>query len=89
MENHLHKILNLTKEDVIKITLNHPANVFLMDEENYSKYIKEYNYDYFGTLAEESPFLMAPPAPGLWHLVIFRVDPVEDLTINVEIIQER
>jgi hypothetical protein len=86
--NHLHKYLSLTDYDMLKIHLTSPANVMLMDDENYSLYNDGEEFDYYGKIVKHSPFALLPPHAGDWHLVIEQVDSGQDLAVNVQIISE-
>jgi hypothetical protein len=87
--NHLHKQLELTELDVLKVHLTNPAQVMLMDDENYERYRAEQEYDYYGSLVKRSPFAMRAPHSGSWHLVIEQADPARDVAVNVQIITEK
>ena len=88
MKHHLHKIINFDQRDTIKIVLNGKAFVAFMDDENYERYIGDFEYEYFGKEVEESPFLMAPPSEGRWHLVIEQTDIPSDMEVQVQIVSD-
>ena len=88
MKPHLHKTLNLAERDAAAVYLDEMAFVFFADDDNYQKYLNDDTYDYYGTIVEESPFFIAPPAPGIWNLVIEQKDPEKSLDVRVEIIKE-
>jgi hypothetical protein len=87
--NHLHKHLELDEFDMLKVHLTNPAQVMLMDDENYEFYLAEEEYDYYGSLVKRSPFAMRTPYSGSWHLVIEQANPGQDVAVNVQIISER
>jgi hypothetical protein len=66
----LHKELDLSTGDVVEVTLDHAANVQLLDGPNYQDYRSRRQYRYHGGHATESPFRIVAPHPGHWHLVI-------------------
>jgi len=68
--NFLHGDLQLAEGDVVEVTLDHPANVQLLDPANYDLYSQGKAYRYFGGHAKESPARLVAPAPGRWHLVV-------------------
>lgn len=68
--DHLHQEFDAGTEDVIEVTLDHPANVLLMDSTNYSNYQRKQQYRYVGGYAKSSPFRISPPRSGRWHLVV-------------------
>jgi hypothetical protein len=68
--NFLHYELDLTAGDVVEVTLDKQANVRLLDATNFSSYSRNGRHAYHGGLAKQSPFRIAPPHSGHWHLVI-------------------
>ena len=68
--NFLHKDFHLEAGDEIEVTFNHPANVQLLDIENYEAYRQGKPYQYHGGYATESPVRLPAPAAGTWHLVV-------------------
>ena len=85
MKNHLHKHLNLAPNDIIGIFADGDAFVFLADDENYSNYLNDMNYDYYGSEVTESPFYMAAPWPGEWHIVVEQADPADSIDVRIEV----
>lgn len=67
---HLHEIYDLEAGDAVEVTLDAPANVQLMDDENYANYIGGHEFRYHGGHVKETTFRVQPPDPGQWHLVI-------------------
>ena len=88
MKQHLHKIVNFDEGDIINIDLKGKAFVAFMDDENYERYIGDFDYEYFGKEVSKSPFTMAPPSDGRWHLVIERTEIPKELEVKVQIITE-
>jgi len=80
---HLHRTLQLSETDVIKLVLDTPANVYLLEGANYHLFMQDRPFDYHGTEVEEFPFIMSPPHAGKWELVIFSSTP--GVKINAEI----
>jgi hypothetical protein len=68
---HLHRSLELSETEVIKIVLDKPANVYLLEGTNYHLFMQDRPFDFHGTEVNNFPFLMSPPHPGRWDLVIF------------------
>ena len=66
----LHQELDLKPGDVVEVTLDHPANVQLLDPSNFLAYRQRQPYRYVGGYATRSPFRVEAPHPGKWHLVI-------------------
>ncbi len=88
MKPHLHKTLKLVRHDVVAVYLDEMAFVFFADDENYRLYLNDQTYDYFGTIAEKSPFYIAPPSPGNWNFVIEQKNPEKPLDVRIEIISK-
>jgi hypothetical protein len=68
--DYLHHELNLQAGDIVEVTLDHAANVLLLDPSNYSAYQQRCAFRYWGGHATQSPFRIAAPHAGRWHLVI-------------------
>ena len=68
--NYLHYDIDLGAGDVVEVTLDKQANVRLLDETNFSTYMRGGRHKYHGGLAKQSPVRLAPPHPGHWHVVI-------------------
>lgn len=67
---YLHRVVELNEGDVVEVTLNHPANVQLLDAVNYGKYSQGQPFQYHGGHATDSPVQLAAPSAGRWHLVV-------------------
>lgn len=69
--DYLHQEMDLAEDDVVEVTLDHPANVVLLDPENWHAYQERQPFRYArgGHTAQRSVRLQAPQ-PGKWHLVI-------------------
>jgi hypothetical protein len=69
--DYLHQDLGMIgPDDEIEVTLDHPANVQLLDPTNYEAYENRQPYRYRGGHVTRSPFRIRPPHEGRWHLVI-------------------
>jgi hypothetical protein len=67
----LHQELDLNPADVVEVTLDHGANVQLLDADNYERYRRGELYHYHGGgYVTQSPFHFRAPRAGSWHLVI-------------------
>jgi len=67
---HLHYEFDAAPSDTIEVSLDHAANVQLLDDDNYQKYQDQQTFDYHGGHAKTSPFRLHPPYQGHWHIVI-------------------
>jgi hypothetical protein len=85
---HLHRSLQLHEGKCIKLKLDTPANVYLLDNANYHLFMQDRPYTFHGTQVNSSPFLMNPPYPGAWELVVFSNTPGETLTVDVSIVDK-
>lgn len=68
--DYLHQPLNLSADDVVEVTLDHPANVMLLDPYNYEAYRDRRAFRYQGGYIKTGLFRLRPPHPGPWHLVV-------------------
>lgn len=68
--NYLHHEYDAGPDDLIEVTLDHAANVLLLDRTNFSNYRSGRAYQYRGGYVRSSPFRIKPPHHGRWHLVI-------------------
>lgn len=67
----LHQEMEVGPDDLIEVTLNIPANVLLLDAENYEHYRNNRPFRYAkGGYMRHSPIRLYAPAFGSWHLVI-------------------
>ena len=66
----LHYEFKIGSEDTVEVELDSQANVFLVDDHNFSDFKAGRAYKYYGGLAEKSPVYLSPPNSGHWHLVI-------------------
>lgn len=67
---HLHYQLNAGSGDVVEVTLDHAANVLLLDTPNYSNYKNGQPFQYRGGYAKVSPYRLQAPYSGQWHLAV-------------------
>jgi hypothetical protein len=68
--NFLHQEFDAGQSDLIEVTLDHPANVQLLDPINYRDYQSGRPYRYYGGYVRTSPFQLTPPRQDRWHLVV-------------------
>ncbi|MGH7171768.1 MAG: DUF1883 domain-containing protein [Gemmataceae bacterium] len=67
----LHQEMAVGPDDLIEITLNNPANILLLDPENYEHYRNNRPFLYAkGGYVKHSPFRLYAPSFGNWHLAI-------------------
>ncbi len=70
MADFLHREFQLDQNDVVEVTLDHAANVQLMDPSNFAAYERGQPFRYYGGYVERSPVRLRPPHAGRWHLVV-------------------
>ena len=70
MPNYLHHEFDLSANDTVEVTLDNRANVRLLDDTNFLLYKNGKHHRYYGGLAKTSPFRIAAPRAGHWHVVI-------------------
>jgi hypothetical protein len=56
--------------EVVEISLDHAANVRLMDASNFRHYQQGGQHQYFGGAARQSPVRLRIPQAGHWHVAI-------------------
>ncbi|MBN1685703.1 MAG: DUF1883 domain-containing protein [Spirochaetales bacterium] len=84
---HLHKSLHLNEKQIVKLVLDKPAIVYLLDNPNYHLFIQDRPYESHGGLVQSFPFLMNPPHPGTWELVIFSSTPGETVRAEISVVE--
>ena len=67
---YLHYEVDLESKDKVQVTLDHAANVMLLDAENFRQYRLGKNCDFYGGYAKQSPVVISPPYRGHWHVVV-------------------
>jgi hypothetical protein len=68
--DYLHQQLDLSADDVVEVTLDHPANVMLLSPSDFDAYRNGREFRYEGGYARSSPIRIAAPHAGIWHLVV-------------------
>jgi hypothetical protein len=68
--NYLNHEYHAGPYDLIEVTLDHAANVQLMDGANYENYRGGRPYHYHGGYIQSSSCALQPPSQNHWHLVI-------------------
>jgi hypothetical protein len=66
----LHSRLSLAAGDRVRVTLDAPADVMLLDDPNFDLREAGEPYEYSGGRAMKSPVEIAAPATGTWNVVI-------------------
>ena len=60
----------LGSDEAIVVTLDHAANVQLLDDWNFTSYRNKRGFQYLGGYYRESPVVLRPPHSGRWHVAI-------------------
>lgn len=68
--NFLYTKLKIGPDDIVEVILDKPANVRLLDDNNFYYYENELKYNSFGGWAKSFPVHISPPSDGEWHLCI-------------------
>jgi len=69
--NFIHNDLGyLNGGEVVEVSLDHAANVRLMDASNFQSYRQGRQHRYFGGEARQSPVRLQVPQSGHWHVAI-------------------
>jgi hypothetical protein len=66
----LHKRLHLNHGQSVVVTLDHQANVILLDDDNFGRYKSGQEFRHFGGHAKQSPITIPAPSAGYWNVVI-------------------
>ena len=86
---YLHREFDLAEGDVVEVNLaGTPANVLLLDTENFHKYQQGKAYDYYGRYVRTTPYRLQTPAPGRWHLVVDLAGGAGNVSASTSIIRE-
>ena len=68
--NFLHTDFSGGSENVVIVTLDHQANVMLLDDSAFASYRGGGRFTYYGGWATKSPVQLRPPLFGHWHVVV-------------------
>ena len=69
--NFIHNDLgHLSGNEVVEVSLNSAANVRLMDSSNFAAYRRGDRHQFFGGHVTRSPYRVAVPRAGHWHVAI-------------------
>lgn len=68
--NFLHYEVDTDEGDVIEVTLDHQANVRVLDTSNFSSFRSGRRHTYVGGLAKRSRIRLTAPHAGCWHVVV-------------------
>lgn len=68
--NYVKYEFNLELGDMVSVSIDHQANVILLDETNYQNYRNRRQFRHYGGWAERSPVNIPAPSTGHWYLVI-------------------
>jgi len=85
---YLHYELTLEAKEKVQVTLDHAANVMLLDAANYTQYRLGKDCDFYGGYAKQSPVVLSPPHRGHWHVVIDLGGKGGTVRANVAVVQQ-
>jgi len=68
--NFLHTEFQGGSDHVVIVTLDHQANVMLLDDTGFSAYRSARRFHYYGGWSSESLVRLRPPRHGRWHVVV-------------------
>jgi hypothetical protein len=66
----LHWDIQAGPDNVVRVELDHAANVILLDDINFSAFRRGSRYHYFGGYYKQTPVQLVPPREGSWHVVV-------------------
>lgn len=67
--NYIHSEVTIAGSAAVVVTLDHAANVKVMDDLNYNRYRRGLSHRYLGGHATESPVVIRP-SEGRWHVAV-------------------
>ncbi len=67
---YLHQELHLESGDVVEVSLDHPANVMLLDKTNFQLYFDRKPFRCIGGYVRHSPYRITCPSSGAWYVVV-------------------
>ena len=70
MEHIKHELGNASAGDIAEVSLDHAANVILLDSSNYQRYRQGQQHTYYGGHISETPVRIAIPHSGHWYVAI-------------------
>jgi hypothetical protein len=68
--NFLHTDFQGGASEIVLVTLDHQANVMLLDDSAFSSYRSGGRFTYYGGWATASPVQIRPPRFDHWHVVV-------------------
>lgn len=86
--NFLHYKFKLHAGDAIKVTLDHQANVRLMDDANYALFKAQAKFKFVGGHALKSPVVLEAPTDGHWNIVVDAEGHERELHPVVEVLKK-
>jgi hypothetical protein len=60
----------LDRGQIVEVTLDHAANVLLLDSTNFNSYRSGRRHTYYGGQVTQTPFRVPVPRSGHWHVAI-------------------
>lgn len=60
----------LSRGQVVEVTIGNAANVLVLDSSNFTSYRSGQRYHYYGGYVTRSPYRVPVPQDGHWHVVI-------------------
>jgi hypothetical protein len=67
--NHLYTLVYVGEGNSVRVTLDAAANVLILTQQDYQRYLSGRSYSYYGGHFTESPAVVRPPM-GQWVVVV-------------------
>lgn len=80
--------ITLHAGDVLRVTLDHQADVRLLDDANYALLKAKSKYESVGGHATKSPVVLVAPSDGHWNLIIDAGDHTRELHASVDVLKK-
>ena len=85
--NYLLTAITLEAGESVRVMLDAPSNVMLVDDSNLANYTSGKEFEYFGGLAAKSPVDLVAPRPGRWNVLIDTGDADGSVSASVRVVR--
>lgn len=69
-----------------EVTLNRPANVYLVNQQGYQKYLNGIDFAFYGGHTSNSPYRIRIPTSNHWYIIVDNGDqPITGITSSVKV----
>ncbi|MFS0780401.1 DUF1883 domain-containing protein [Bacillus sp. 1P06AnD] len=79
--------VQLNMWDAVIVKTNRPAEIMLMDDANYAKYMDGMKYRYYGGKTENNALRIPAPNSGHWHIIVLKNNALGPVTHSLQVIR--